>query len=388
MNQFHNLPSAYWLFVICLIVLYIRSTLVTTSTVHEIYNKQYQHDFHSEPSLSSLHSPSCEISKTYCTNNLSKRIFISMAAIPHTASTTTDRVFAARNQSWNISLPLSDRGFTCPSNKQEIVVTPQKCNHYNNSHVDISRNDESDSSLSTFDCVIKNLKYKEKVHMTYDNIIRYQNTEAIFTTLRRPEQTVLSHYRDRMQWDWTFRSLYPDEDLENIHVENFISKAWYRHNLFVKTLTTDTKLIFREDASTLTPTKEESDRENLLGKDSVWLHTAIERLRAMPFFGLFHRLTESFELFGFHLCIPVHTAMNETKKDRTVSKELDDLIQKHFVLDRLLLEAAEGIFDSLVADMREKKKRGMICDVSKLMGETTYDLDNLQLGLMCVDKLT
>jgi hypothetical protein len=265
-----------------------------------------------------------------------------------------------------------------------LVTTQQNC-YYNSSQIQNSLI-SSHNHLSTFDCAIKTFKYRFKEHSNYDIILKYE-TDVVFTTLRKPEQSLLSQYRHREQWDWTFKSLYPDDNLTTIQVEPFITKAWYRHNMFVKMLSTETQLIFRMDSNKVPvrPTKEESDYENSLGKDSVWLQKAIQRLKSMPFFGLFHRLTESFELFGFHMCIPINRTMDPLKQDREVSRELEEIVKKYFVLDRLLLEAAEELFDDLVANMRVKKEQGILCDIGKLIGDRVQEND-VQLGLMCIDK--
>jgi hypothetical protein len=127
---------------------------------------------------------------------------------------------------------------------------------------------------------------------------------VIFTTLRDPAQFVLSQYRSRNSFDYQWMIEYPQINQSDVEPVEWATKAWWRHNLFTKMLATNTRLIWVRPELKVTPTKEESDRENKLGEDSVWLHTALDRLKAMPFFGLMHRLTESFELMGFHLCFP------------------------------------------------------------------------------------
>ena len=323
-----------------------------------------------------IQASSCEVTRKFCTlhNKSDDRIMIGMAAVPHTASTTTDAIFEAREKSWNTSLPIMERGFNCPSKEQKIVATPHQCHNKNT----------KDTTITAFDCIIDKMTYKYKEHSNFDLLTKF-GKNTIFTTLRKPEQMVLSHFRERLQWDWVYNDLYPTDNITSINVEEFVVKAWYRHNLFVKILSTETQLIFR-DQSNLKPSKEESDYQNSLGKDSVWLRTAVQRLKSMPFFGLFHRMQESFELFSFHLCIPIHTdrAKDHKKKARVVSKKLEDIVDKYFVLDRLFLEEAEILFDSLLADMRKKKKNGMICDVGSILGNE-YRNKDFQIGLMCVD---
>ena len=75
------------------------------------------------------------------------------------------------------------------------------------------------------------------------------------------------------------------------------------------------------------------------------------------FFGLMHRLTESFELMGVHLFFPVVAEQNSNKKRRELDPILKREEQKHFVLDNILLREAEKLFDGLGQDMRRKTER-------------------------------
>jgi hypothetical protein len=145
-------------------------------------------------------------------------------------------------------------------------------------------------------------------------------------------------------------------------------------------LATDTRIIWvsKTEIASEIPSKEESDKENSLGETSKWLQTALERLKAMPFFGLMHRLTESFELMGFHLCFPVTTTASATKKPRSVGAEFQRVVDQYFVLDTLLLREAEKLFDDLVSDMRRKKEKGVLCDMSRVLRQP-----DVELGINC-----
>ena len=144
-------------------------------------------------------------------------------------------------------------------------------------------------------------------------------------------------------------------------------------------LATDTALIWaaRGKNFTVAPSKEQSDGENLLGRKSIWLQTALEQLKKMPFFGLHHRLTETFELMGFHLCIPV-TLKERAAMKRMASAELNSTVEELFRLDTLLLQEAEPLFDEMVKEMREKKAKGIVCDLSSVLDEPGLDI-----GLKC-----
>jgi len=50
-----------------------------------------------------------------------------------------------------------------------------------------------------------------------------------------------------------------------------------------------------------------------------------------------------------------------------VDAVLKKVVQKHFVLDTILLHKAEKLFDGLVQDMRCKKEQGMLCDLGKAL---------------------
>ena len=317
-----------------------------------------------------------------CNSNYVQKFKVGMAAIPHTASSTTDRVFLARKQAWNTSLPLSNRGFVCLNKEQRVVRTDSKifssCMNSSDGEIyDTSNN-------NAYDCVIEKLTYNYKQHSNF-NAMANMGYNVVFTTFRKPEQMILSQFRERESWDWTYKHLYPNDDMNTISIDEFIRKAWYRHNTFVKTLATNTKLIYREsNTSLIGPSKEASDYENSLGAHSKWLAIAMERLKLLPFFGLFHRLTESFELFGFHLCIPVDQFHHDLHAERPVSRNLDVIMKKYFVLDNMLLETAEELFDILYKRMKDKKEKGILCDMSSMVtGGSVYDTD-ATVGLRCI----
>lgn len=302
--------------------------------------------------------------EAFCTSN--KKFNIQLAAIPHTASSATDEIFRASERAWNVSVAIEDRGFPCPVPSKHIEIQAPAC-----------RSQVLNASTDLFGCVLGNFRYKRKHHQTYSQLSAW--SQVVFTTLRDPAQFVLSQYQMKRIWDRKWTVEYPQTNLSDVEPAEWAANAWWRHNLFTKMLATNSKLIWIEPTLNLTPTKEESDRENALGQDSVWLHTALDRLKAMPFFGLMHRLTESFELMGFHLCFPVTAKAMSLKKPRPVYAALEGVVRRYFALDAELMREAEELFDALVQEMRQKKEQGFLCDMSKVL----KGLD-AEFGLRCV----
>lgn len=301
-------------------------------------------------------------------------IRVRMAAIPHTASSSTDRVFQASTIAWNNTSSLSKRGFSCPAGKA-VTAFHGECDMFS------SPSNVTEALTNT----LSRLHYLRKTHSNYNQVMRQlEGMEGIFTILRNPETTVMSQYGMRRVWDQMWSSQYPNaRNVTDTSVYEWVAKAWWRHNLFTKMLATDTRVIWVRKVSKtfnyspLVPSKDESDSENRLGEQSRWLGVALSRLKEMPFFGLFHRLSESFELMGFHLCFPVNATGNQ--HTRTVDKELASIVQKHFVLDSLLLERADVLFDELVDDMLRKKQQGILCDLGAVLKQ-----GQSEFGLKCV----
>lgn len=331
-----------------------------------------------------------------CSDETKKQFSIQMVAMPKTASTSTGFLFVSQQtttrksvpegnnislsadntlmhatmapavRAWNQSASLQERGFSCPHDVSSIAPC----------------GGGEDGSLVS--CVLAKLHYKGKKHANYEQLIN--STDVLFTTLRDPAQFVLSQFNFRDMFDRVWNAVYPSIPI--VSVEKWTELAWWRHNLFTKMLATDTDVIWaHNDYSTtkdLHPSKQESDEQNALGHDSQWLQTALARLREMPFFGLMHRLEESFELFGFYLCFPVAPSSdndhNKVKEPRQVDPKLARLVETHFRLDAILLQEAETIFDELLADVRQKKERGIMCDLSRVLKEPT-----VEFGLQCQD---
>ena len=292
----------------------------------------------------------------------SGQLSVQMAAVPHTASSSTDSVFEAGKKAWNASARIHELGFSC-RDAETVQFSP---------HCQKPRVPE---------CVLSKLRFNSKLHENYNQLIS-DHSGIIFTILREPEQLIRSHYNMREHWDAKWEQEYPDgPNVTDVEPSEWAAKDWWRHNLFTKMLATDTKLIWagkRKFYKGGQPIKEESYRENSLGEDSAWLKVALQRLQGMPFFGLMHRLTESFELMGFHLCFPVTAEQDSNKRQRKVDPILKKVVQKHFVLDTILLREAEKLFDKLVQDMGRKKEQGMLCDLGKVL-----KAPELEMGFKC-----
>lgn len=304
-----------------------------------------------------------------CSEN---ELTISMAAVPHTASSTTSNVFRKAEEAWENS---PSNGFECADPRKSLESTCL-CNG------DTAIVPSNVTHL--FRCVTKRLRFGGKRHSPYNSISHGQSSSraGVFTILRQSDQFVLSQYSMRRIWDTPWATMYPNAtSVSDVTPVEWISDDWWRHNLFTKMLATSSKLIWagRFKPEMMLPSKDDSDRQNALGEKSEWLKTALENLAGMPFFGLMHRLTESFELMGFHCCFPVEMAARAGKEPRIVSSNLKQVVDERFVLDALLLKEAEKLFDALVADMRRKKAQGVMCDMSRLLREP-----DMEIGIKCV----
>lgn len=292
-------------------------------------------------------SDTCSVLGDFCAPSFPKQTIV-MVAIPHTASSSTEALFAATKTAWDTTRSLSSRGFSCDG---QVTI----------------RSDCPSQATRGLACVQDKLKYKGRQHNNYNAVSKFQR-QVMFTTIRSPWTYVESQYRDRILFDQMWNAQFPTSlAVENVNVTEWSAQAWWRQNLFTKTLATDSRNIWgrmKLDANVI-PSKNQSDHENQRGLDSEWLQLALERLESMPFFGLFHRLSETFELFGFHLCFPVDTNSYVWKQASKVEGPLSLVIEEYFALDLLLVDKAEVMFDKLVSDMREQKKRGILCNMNR-----------------------
>jgi hypothetical protein len=326
-------------------------------------------------SSSRLSLPPCP---QYC-DDIKKPITFKMAAVPHTASTSTDHVFKAVDLAWHSpTMPYRERGWKCPPNTTTVV--------------EYHRPSCEQQQQKNISCLLSHLQYTSKTHNNLHNVKLL--ADKPFTILRQSGLFVMSQYSMRQTWDRRFPEFNPNStELANISIEEWVDKAWWRHNLFTKMLATETTQLIWVQGNVgreimkehpVLPSKNESDAENELGKESEWFKTALSNLKEMPFFGLHHRLTDTFELMGFRLCFPVfekeHAYMK--KKSRTMSKTLEEIVKRRFKLDTLLLEAAEPIFDEMVADMRRKKAQGVLCDLSFVLDDSNKSNED-SVGLQC-----
>lgn len=341
------------------------STISSSSTIAtDKKSAREQHD-HVTPSTTTTTTTPSDLCESLFPNKSIMRV--QMPAVPSTASTSTDTLFKATMQAWHKPLiSYEQRGFTCPTGNSGGTTIVE----YNNKYGAIANH--------TVSCILNKFRYRKKSHANYNQIA--QRVDIPFTIFKQPYWTMQSHYVMRKSWDQIYEKVYPEKSLVNVTMDSWIQAAWWRHNLFVKMLATDTSLIWgsREvPANSLVPTKEQSDEQNALGEQSVWLQTALQRLDAMPVFGLHHRLPESFELFGFRLCFPV--SFKHFPKQRIASPNLQILINQHNRLDNLLLQHATVRFDEMIRDMRQKKAQGILCDLGQVLDRP----GGLEMGLQC-----
>jgi hypothetical protein len=332
--------------------------------------------------------PVCPDAVEQLLSETKKKIVVNLMAMPHTVSSDTQMLFRAiKEVAWNASVPHEHRGFTCPTNSNQRVqalTCTRRIDHFHNASIDIGSVPHGMDGLAS---MFGKLEYVKKKHAPFCKMNPI--SDVLFTTLRQSHPFVLSQWADRKYFDTQWAKEYPDQsDVKKIQPEEWVQKAWWRHNLFTKMLSTDdpaTRLIWTVPnnlGNSIVPSKHESDAEMALAEQSMWLQTALRRLKGLPFFGLMHRMTESFEIFAFHLCIPVVKTGLTIHKPRILSPELQTIVNRTFVLDILLLQEAEVLFDALVADMREKKARGVLCDMS-----TALKLPpDMEFGLQCIDE--
>jgi len=300
----------------------------------------------------------CSFLEQFCSSP--GHLFARMASIPAIGGVTTDHVFEASKHAWSPSVKMADKGFSCQAPK-----TIEFSSHCQNPEIP--------------DCVLQKLGYNTNRKSNY-NSLSSSSTRA-FTNLQLPHQFVLTQYASRNVWDQIWEFEYAEGPrVTDLQASEWAAKAWWRHNLFTKLLATDTKLVWskRYVRKSPTPTKEESDRENQLEEHSSWLRLALQRLESMPFFGLMHRLDESFELMGFYMCFPATLPQGSQEEPKEVDPQLEDVVNKHFALDTILLQEAEKLFDGLMQDMRRKKEQGMLCDLSRFLNAT-----GMEIGFTC-----
>eukprot|EP00978_Attheya_sp_CCMP212_P042664 scaffold263982_cov50-Attheya_sp.AAC.1 len=245
----------------------------------------------------------------YCPDSiermLSSKAFginIKMMAMPHSASSTTDRLFKLGTQfAWNASIPHDKRGFTgietntatCagarndgPHPRLKAMTCQSRSHHGSSSIMQNSKNHDTITPMDELANILGRFRYRYKHHESYESLSRSSN--VLFTILRKPDQFVLSQYQMRMQWDkyrWdkeyspsnnndTATTSTTGSELERMDPSEWVERAWWRHNLFTKMLATDTQLIWNIPESILDgdggvgPTQQESDEQNALGMDS------------------------------------------------------------------------------------------------------------------------
>jgi hypothetical protein len=124
-----------------------------------------------------------------CTSN--KTFDTRMAAIPHTASSSTDALFRVGKRAWNISVFRMTRA---------SFVQQHRANNTSRSRLPPCRKHVgNNASTHLFGCVLGNFHYPSRIHKAYNQM--YSMSAVVFTALRDPAQFVLSQYTMKQSWD-------------------------------------------------------------------------------------------------------------------------------------------------------------------------------------------
>lgn len=240
----------------------------------------------------------------------------------------------------------------------------------------------------------------QKSHLTYDAFIKDYDEEDDFdapfllTQIRDPIQYARKFYTARGMFD--LEAKFP----KDITFEEWIDLAPWRTNQMTRMLgreNMDQRLVPGNDLIVSPPANDRDDaymqHQNSLGGDSPILQKAWERLSTrFAWFGLFHRLAESYELLAFTFCTSEdwgdrgasesekykyrgmelleymrkrrEGGLDPTKKGRASRKKLQEIHARLLeinALDVILLRRAEELFDKRIKEMREMKERGVKC---------------------------
>lgn len=159
--------------------------------------------------------------------------------------------------------------------------------------------------------------------------------------------------------------------------EQWIDLAHWRWNYFTRGLANDYSLsLWMTSKRYWSRTRDEEWALNLQGSTSRMLHDAIDNLNSMAFFGIMDRLEESMELLAFSLCVDFDALGFEVKPpSRTPLKPEEHLargadaigaqayatMRSRNVLDFLLFDYAEILFDRRLESMKVAKELGYRC---------------------------
>jgi hypothetical protein len=95
-----------------------------------------------------------------CKSN--EKFNIRMIAIPHTASSSTDKLFrSSGKRAWNTSVAIEDKGFFCTAPSKHIQIQTPPC-----------QNQVGNASTDLFGCVLRNFYYSSKTHQPYNRIYK------------------------------------------------------------------------------------------------------------------------------------------------------------------------------------------------------------------------
>lgn len=236
-------------------------------------------------------------------------------------------------------------------------------------------------------------------HTSYDavesTLQHVANQEGVtdfymITTLREPGQYARKWYAFRQTWD----AILPE--LQKATFEEWIDMAPWRMNVLTRMLGAQPdrlampkSLIYTKSGVTSGGrSNANGNHEDVLLKDEYMIQqnelgpkhsevyaTAVERLNGMVHFGLFHRLSETWQLMEHTFCwtmgyqsyrpdkaITGFDAIKKQETDEATAARIWAKLQEKNQLDIALIEEAERIFDERLEKMRREKADGIICN--------------------------
>lgn len=235
------------------------------------------------------------------------------------------------------------------------------------------------------------------VHSPWDEAMQYKdNSSYKITTIREPFQYARKFYTFRKSWDQS--AAFPPE----LTFSEWMKIAPWRSNQMTRMLGRENldKRVMPKSMLDSPDIGERSDRyiqeQNKLGEDSEILAKAWDRLKEYTWFGIFHRLKESYELLAFVFCFDdgwgfekdqilneggnSRRAVVENVKNQGTGRKVLKLMQEkgqidinenidkiaeelteRNQLDLILLERAEALLDERLREMKDAKANGTLC---------------------------
>lgn len=263
-------------------------------------------------------------------------------------------------------------------------------------------------NFTTLPDVGQHIALRKKVDLIKGQISEHEGLDKeplVVTMLREPAQYAHRIFHDRQPTGKTFEEelksfglttlshqlLHFDFAFEDVTQcslmvateEQWIDLAFWRWNYFTRGLANDySQSLWMTSKRYWSRSREEEWELNLQGSSSRMLRDAIDALHSMAFFGIFDRLEESMELLAFTLCVDFEAlgfALEESRRtpikpEEHLARGADAIgdqayttMRKRNVLDFLLFEYAETLFDQRLESMSIAKELGYRC----LMADST-----------------